>query len=214
MKKQSFLFIMFFFISMLICQIVSSQDSIVSWNYPILPGSNEQKSTPGFLEKLSLLNIPAHQLNLVTTDELTTICINYPFFGLVFTRNNLQEGYEFIKRNFNGFKELESRTNAALYLLEKYEFLNPKSFTSDDPEEVGKYMAKFTFIELLLAQADILKNCDKEVKKRIVKESIKKINEKADVKCYGIMGTSTTAFVMGRALNQIDSNSLFMRIKS
>jgi len=207
MRKSTHFKLLIVAVLLITCTNLLAQDPVAIWDYPIKPGSEEWKSLPEFIDRLGLLNIPADKLELITTDQLVKICLDYPYFGLIFTRNSLQQGYEFIRNNFNGFRELEGRLDAARYILEEYEKMNPAGFVPESsPTEIGEYMAQFTFIELLLAQYPILNSIDEDTKARIIEETLEKFKGKAGIKSYGIVGLSTTAFVMGRIIYGLDNN--------
>ena len=77
----------------------------------------------------------------------------------------------------------------------------------------GEYMARFTFIELLLAQHKIIDNVNEDVRKQIIEESIKKFREKLKIRSYGIEGLVTTTFLMARFANNLNgSQNLFKEI--
>ena len=88
MKKSTHLKLLIVAVLLITCNNLLAQDPQVTWNYPIKPGSKEWKSLPDFIDRLSLLNIPTDKLELISTDQLVKICLDYPYFGLVFTRNN------------------------------------------------------------------------------------------------------------------------------
>ena len=183
-----------------------AQEPETVWDYPIKPGSLEWKSTPNFVDRLNLLNIPTDKLESIGTDQLVRTCLDYPYFGLIFTRNSLQQGYDFIRSNFNGFRELEDRPDAVQCILKEYSKMNPTGFKPESsPAKVGEYMAQFTFIELLLAQYQILNNIDNATRKQLVENALDIYKGKAEIDSYGIIGLSTTAFVMGRATYGIDN---------
>jgi len=197
---------------------LSAQDSYVKWEYPIKYGSDEwaeRDNPPEFFEGLKLLNIPSDILGMMSTNQLVEVCLDYPLFGLVFTRNNMQQGYEFIRSHFNGFRELEDRPDACKCLLEVYEKMNPSGFAVESsPAQIGEYMAQFTFIELLLAQYPILNNADELVKKKLIEESLNKYKEKSTIESYGIDGILTSAFVMARVVNSSQDLNIYEKIEN
>ncbi|MFA5806543.1 MAG: hypothetical protein WC879_18070, partial [Melioribacteraceae bacterium] len=78
--------------------------------------------------------------------------------------------------------------------------------SKSSPEEIGEYMAQFTFIELLLAQYTTLNNINEDTKKRLIEVALEKFKGKSVIKSYGIDGLSTTAFIMGRIISGLDNN--------
>lgn len=191
-----------------ICDSAFTQNSHKNWDYPIKPGSKEWLSKSDFLERLSLLNIPDDTLKLIETDRLLNICLEYPFFGLIYTRNSLQQGYEFVQNNFNGFRELESRRDAGDIILKKYERMDPAGVLNQSSDlEAGQYMAQFAFIEILLAQDSILFKSNDETKKKIINTTFEKFNQKASKQNYGIEGLTTTALIMAKIIDKDDEKN-------
>lgn len=77
----------------------------------------------------------------------------------------------------------------------------------------GEYMTRFTFIELLLAQHEIIGNVNDDVKKQIIEESLKKFRDKLKIRSYGIEGLVTTTYVMARFVNNLNgSQNLYNEI--
>jgi hypothetical protein len=173
----------------------------VTWDYPIKPGSPEFKSSPTLSGSLALLNIPDNILKQMDTYHLVNTCLSYPQFGWVWTRNSLQEGYDFIKRNFNGFREMEIRQDAARYLLTDYQKMDPLGFNpAGSHSEIGGYIGQFVNIELMLAQYGIIHQCNATLKLYIIEEALKKFEQKSFVKNYGEIGLLTTAYILARYL--------------
>jgi hypothetical protein len=185
-----------------------------NWDYPIKPGSKEWLSKADFIERLNLLNIPDDTIKSMKTDRLMNICLEYPFFGIIFTRNSLQQGYEFIRNNFNGFRVLENRPDAADFILKKYESMDPAGVSNKSSHlEAGQYMAQFTFVEILLAQDSILFKLNDETKRAILNTTLDKFNKKANKPNYGIEGLSTTALIMAKIIDRFDDKDLKLNLK-
>ena len=217
MKKIEFLIFIFLEILGSLFMRLNAQDLVINWDYPIKPGSKEwnaREDRKNFMTGLRIMNIPSDTLELIKTEQLVKTCLNYPFWGLVFSRNSLQEGYDFIRNNFNGFRELENRSNAAQYILQEYKKMDPTDFIPESSlAQKGEYMARFTFIELLLAQHEIIGNVNDDVKKQIIEESLKKFREKLKIRSYGIEGLVTTTYVIARFANNLNgSQNLFNEI--
>jgi hypothetical protein len=204
-------------LSVAIWENAVAQNSQKNWDYPVKPGSKEWLSKSDFSERLRLLNIPDDTIKSLGTNRLLDICLEYPYFGLIFTRNSLQQGYEFIKNNFNGFRELENRRDAGIYILKKYESMDPSAVSSQSSHlEAGRFMAKFTFIEILLSQDSILFRLNDETKTKILATTLEKFNQKALKSNYGIDGLSTSALIMGKIINIYDDKDpkLSSRVKT
>jgi hypothetical protein len=214
MKKTLFLNFLIIIALGSICLRLQAQEMEISWDYPIKPGSkewDEREDRGNFMAGLRIMNIPSDTLKSINTDHLVKVCLHYPFWPQVFSRNSLQEGYDFLKNNFNGFRELENRPNAAEFILQEYKKMDPADFKPGSTlAQKGEYMARFTFIELLLAQHEIINNVNEDIKRKIIEESLKKFQEKIMIRSYGIEGLVTTAYIMARFVNNLNgSQNLF-----
>lgn len=177
-----------------------AQNEKVTWDYPIKPGSKEWLEVSDYSKRLELLNIPAPLLKKISTEELVKSCLNYPEFQLVFTRNDLQSGYNFIRSSYNGFVELETRTDAGKELMKVYAGYKPDGFALNQPDvEIGRFMSRFTFIELLLAQTDIQDKLNPGDSKELMAICSQKYKVKKErQKYYAGIGLQTTALIMAR----------------
>ena len=197
MKKQ--LLLMFFLCYG--CTILSAQTSKV-WEYPIRPGSPEWKSAKTLVERLSLYNIPVSLLNTMTTEDLVKTCLNYPELRMIFTRNSLMKGYEFIKGQFNGFRELEKRTDAGKYLMSTYSEKrhNDVSLIANKVDQ-GKFMESILYIEIILSQEPIINNMAKPEQISLKNQAIKSFENVIRLKdFYGSFPLELPALIMGRLL--------------
>lgn len=177
-----------------------AQNEKTSWDFPIKPGSKEWLSIPDFEKRLALLDIPANILQKISTEELVKTCLNYPEFGLIFTRNDLQSGYNYIRSMFNGFRELETRSDAGKALTKIYANYKPDGFDLNLPDvEVGRFVFKFNYIELLLAQTEIQNKLNLgDLKELMTICSQKYKSKKALQKYYGGIGLETTVLIIAR----------------
>jgi hypothetical protein len=197
MRKQ-FLLI---FILCSVWSIVSAQNSKV-WEYPIQPGSQEWENSNTITEKMGYYNIPVNQLNTMTTEDLVKTCLNYPELRMIFTRNSLQKGYEYLRSQFNGFKELENRTDAGKYLLNIYlEKKHDDVTLIKNLVDKGHFMSSILHVEIMLSQEPIIKNMDKldmiSLKAKAINsfESVERLKE-----FYSSFPLEMPALIMSRIL--------------
>lgn len=86
------------------------------WDYPELEGLS-------WSEQVAACQIPEEILSSLTTEELTEICLQYPFLYIdLFTSNNynITFGFNILYQEFNGIMELFNRADAAKVLLKHY----------------------------------------------------------------------------------------------
>ncbi len=180
--------------------ILSFAQEKVTWDYPVKPGTKEWENFNSYQERINAYNIPEDLIKTISTSELVKSCLNYPELRLIFTRNNIQLGYNYIKSKFNGFRELETRKDAGLELLKIYKSYKPGSFNKNSSDlEIGRYIVKFTYIELLMAQTEILNKFSSSDINELLTQANKNYKIKKNLlKYYGPMGLNTTALLMGR----------------
>lgn len=177
-----------------------AQNENATWDYPIKPGSKEWLDVSDFSKRFELLNIPEPLLKRISTEELVKSCLNYPEYRLVFTRNDLQLGYDFIRSMFNGFVELETRPDAGKELMKVYAGYKPDDFDLNSTDlEIGRFMSNFTYIEILIAQTEILNKLNPGDSHEMLSLCSQKYKQKKDrQKYYGGIGLQTTALIMAR----------------
>jgi hypothetical protein len=170
------------------------------WDYPVKPGSEEWLKIADFEKRLTLLDIPESILQKISTEELVNGCLSYPEFGLIYTRNDFQSGYDYIRSMFNGFRELETRSDAGKVLMKIYAGYKPDGFDlSSSDLEIGRFVFKFNYIELLLAQPGIQNNLGKGDLNELMTMCSQKYKEKKALqKYYGGIGLETTALIIAR----------------
>jgi len=103
------------------------------------------------------IQIPEIQLKTISTDELLENCLNYPYLVDVMFAQNIPLMFKYIRQEYNGFNELFGRQDAADKILNRFlnfEFQKIDEFQED--YEKGLYVFKFCYLNLLLAQDDII----------------------------------------------------------
>lgn len=177
-----------------------AQNEKITWDYPVKPGSKEWLNIEDYFKRFELLNIPAPLLKKISTEELVKSCLNYPEYRLIFTRNDLQSGYNFIRSMFNGFVELETRSDAGKELMKVYAGYKPDGFDLNSTDlEIGKFMSKFANIEILIAQTEILNKLNPGDLREMLTICSQKYKQKKDrQKYYGGIGLQTTVLILAR----------------
>ena len=140
-----------------------AQTEEVTWNYPVHPGTEEWNKLNTFPERFNALNVPDDILTEMTTENLVKTCLRYPWWILITSRDNNQDGYDFLKSVFNGFRELEKRKDAGTELLKVYEKMMPEDiYQYKTLVKQGVICFEFTYIEMLLSQTNVLENMEDE----------------------------------------------------
>ena len=112
-------------------------------------------------QKFDACQIPDSIISNLSTEQLVELCASHPLNPLCYAYNNPMQGALIIMHNFNGFEELQSRSDAAEKLINFYENVN---FTtvSNEPYpitiECNKKLyraSNIAFIEFMLASDEI-----------------------------------------------------------
>lgn len=80
--------------------------------YPITPDNEEWLQMESHLERVAACQIPADILSRMSTDALVETIANYPLLIDVLLFDHAQDAYQTILEGFNGFQELEKRSDA------------------------------------------------------------------------------------------------------
>ena len=96
-----------------------SAQTVNKWDYP--RGTEEWRTTANKQEKISLCQIPQKVLNALSTEELTELCLRYPYVSNVLSFKSLNKGLDQLSEEFNGTEELFKRQDASKELLKHYQ---------------------------------------------------------------------------------------------
>jgi len=101
---------------------------------------------------------------------------------------------------FNGFVELETRSDAGKELMKIYTGYKPDGFDLNSTDlEIGKFMSRITHIEIIIAQTEILNKLNPGDLRELLSLCSQKYKQKKDrQKYYGRIGLHTTALIIAR----------------
>ncbi|NJO00384.1 MAG: hypothetical protein HC880_00710 [Bacteroidia bacterium] len=183
-----------------------SQDYGNVYEFPIKPGTEAWKEFKTGQEMKDACQIPAHILKTMSTEALVNTYLNYPLLSTIYAYNSIQIGFEKITQDFNGLQELLRRNDALGSTLKIYKQIDAnvidKTWTA---EQKGGFSFKFSYLEILMAQPELLRNLTLEERKNLVEESLNKFkakDENPDI--FGGFGLLTSALVMGRVIEEKD----------
>lgn len=114
-------------------------------------------------ERVLASQIPRDELKKMSTEELITAVLEYPCFIDMIFYNTYQEGYEVVRDNFNGLRELMSREDSGEYLLEAYKNVEFSEIMSiSDEEEQFNESLQLLYLETVLAQPAVTETLSNE----------------------------------------------------
>ena len=147
------------------------------------------------------LNLSEETLGCITTKGLVETCLNYPELRLFWTRNSFQLGYDYLKTIFNGFAELENRSDAGGKLLKAYSRYLPSdilNFTT--PIEQGKFTFTLIYYEILMSQKPILNSLKSSDAQILITKLLSNFYSIQSLPAYSLLNQQSIAFLLGRLL--------------
>ncbi len=172
------------------------------YDYPVKPGTKEWKAFTTHEQKRQACQIPQSVLNSMSTPDLVVTCLNYPLYGDMMAYDRVQEGFEYVKKGFNGLQELLKRNDVGAGIVELYDKMDPDAIDKNwTPTEKGKHSFKFFNIEILLAQDEVISNLSKKDRINLLREAHEKLKVKQQhPEIYGFMGFANNVLLMGRIM--------------
>lgn len=123
--------------------------------------------------------IPDDVLKRLTTEALLLSCLKFPFLMEIYATNSVQKGFTFQHDNFNGLQELFKRPDAAATMLKFYQRLRTAdAATKASPAEGGRFSFELSFVEIFLAQREMVRQLSKTELKVLAAECLTKYDEK------------------------------------
>jgi hypothetical protein len=173
------------------------------YNYPVKHGTKTWDTITSYADRRSACQIPAPVIARMTTGTLLESILNYPLLGDLHLFSSFQQGFEKVRQHFYAIDSLLNRPDLVNAFLQAYRQQDPLQVnTRKSPIDIGSYMLKFSFLEMLGAQDELLSKLDAPRKAAFAKELISKyeVKNKA-VDKYGALGLSTTSWTLSRIMN-------------
>ena len=192
-------------ILLLALPVLSFAQQEVTWDYPVKPGTKEWKSQiKNNEDRIRLCQIPPEVLPNLPTKELTKIVLDYPLFRTITAFGPLQNGFNILKKQFNGFDELFARKDAAEEIVLTYNERDHKRIEANWGNiEKGDWRFFIFDTEILLSQNEILSKLSEQELKVLLKESINKFNSKMEVG-YSLYVAHTSLLLAGRIMDKLE----------
>jgi hypothetical protein len=202
--KKRLLFIFIFIFSF----VIYAQEK---WFYPIKPGTKEWMELESNKEKVEVCQIPENILQKISTNDLMTLCLQYPLLYDVFAFNNLNDGLKKLFSDFNGIREFSKNENAINRLQEQYlsEIRNfTEKLNKGSDLEIGYSIINISILEVLLSYSDFHIGTSKESQKKILENLLFGYREKIKYAEYfqGI-GFTSNLFARAHLILKIDTAS-------
>ena len=152
----------------------------------------------------------------MSTKDLLESCLKYPLLLNFLAYNDNKLGFETMCNEFNGFLELFKRKDAGKCLVEKYRSMNAEVLLNDTiPSYKGHETFRFSVIELILTDDNVLSNLNTSDKMLLLKEAMKGYDMKMKHKeIYGVFGQMTSVFLTIRVLNTMGNKDWDLYVRN
>lgn len=168
--------------------------------YPISPDTEAWLGLDTHEKMLEATQIPVDVLSRLSTGSLLQAVLAYPLYGDMLAYNRLQQGFDNVSTTFNGLQELLHRPDAANEIVKLYSAMNPRALEKDwTIEQQGDFQRYFMYVEILLAQPEILSQLSQQQLDELLKSTWDKMlakQEMADV--FGVEGLKSSLLLAGR----------------
>jgi hypothetical protein len=187
-------------------------DKKTVWDYPVKPATEEWKNFKSNQEMVDACQIPEKVLAILSTEELTDICLHYPLIADVFAFENTNEGLAKLIDDFNGIRELYKRTDVSRSLSKRYlqkvqdfSFLEGKSSNV----EKGYFIISVSVLEVFLSRIEWPDNNEKTIHKELLQNLVLGYEEKCKYLDYFKgFGLQTNFYSRSHVIAKLDKLSI------
>ncbi len=151
------------------------------YHFPVRGGMEEWKAFTSHAQMLEACMVPDGILATMSTEGLIKTCMDYPLKNDLGNYNDFQMGFECVTRGFNGLQDLLKRKDTGTKLLVYYRSMKPGGFNRAwSLADKGFYAFDIMFVEMILAQDQVLGNLTVHEQKELLVVCIKKAEERTD----------------------------------
>jgi hypothetical protein len=176
---------------------VSANERQTSYDYPIVPGTDEWSTLTTHDQMVQSCQIPEDILETIPTASLVDSVLNYPLLADMFLFNDFQQGFEVIYNQFNGIKELFTREDVGTVLWEKYQSYTiavPNNWTIT---EKANKVFEIEKIEMLLAQNTVFDSLNNKQLNSLLSAARNAYSDKQqNAEIYAGLGTIPTRLIL------------------
>lgn len=176
------------------------------YEYPVRPGTEAWQALRSHDEMVRATQVEPTVLASLSDSALLGAVLDYPLLGDILAHDSPQQGFDALRNQFAALDELLARPGTPEVVLGHYRRLDASAIS---PllrlEEQGRRAREVAFVELLLAQPELLDRMDATAVDELLAETLIKRQQKLDrFDVYGHAELESTAFVAGRALRRAE----------
>lgn len=152
-----------------------------SYRFPVRGGMEEWKAFTSHVQMLEACMVPPDVLAAMSTEGLIKTCMDYPLKNDLGNYNDFQKGFECVASGFNGLQELLKRKDVGTKLIAYYSAMKPEAFDrSLSLADKGFYAFDIMYVEMMLAQSQVLDNLAVQEQKELLAMCLEKSEIRTD----------------------------------
>lgn len=153
-------------------------------------------------ESFHLYKIPEQVLQCISTEGIIKSCLTFPEMRMIWTRNSLQQGFDYIEDKCNGFDELWIREDKNRSLIDLYMQLNfERDWTDFTLLENGGYVIDIISYELILSQEEVLLDLTEQQKLELFQLALNNQETKLkSIEYFGGLGVASSQAILSRIM--------------
>jgi len=192
----------YFFIISLLTILGCSKDPCNDLDSGVYKYPEKEAKGKSLAESIELYRIPEQVLQCISTEGLILSCISYPEMRMIWTRNSLQQGFDYIEDKCNGYEELWRREDKNQVFIDLYLLLDfERNWTDFTDLENGQYVDNIIRHELIMAQDEILMDLTDNEKLDLFqlvleKQKVKKLKSQD----FGVLGMAGSIAILSRIM--------------
>jgi len=184
---------------------------VVSWDYPLKPGTQDWSLLHNQRSKVQACQIPDDILTTLSSDDLIVLYLKYPLLFNILSFSTLHKGMDKQNLNFNGYNELTSSSNEPHLPFYRHLNISPDNF---DPNWTSIRKGSFAFniisLELILSQNEILQKLTYTDKKLLLTDAITKLDVKRKyVQVHDYLGLKSSCYLIISLLQEFNKVNQF-----
>jgi hypothetical protein len=188
----------------ILCDCIHNSTPKDTYIYPVRPGTSKWNELENGYQRINVCQVPDSILLEISTEGLIETCLTHPLlFELIYTDlpgGGLQWAMEKMIKNYNCFSELSKRQNAGIYLLKRYQLINPCCVKKTN--KPGEFANSFSEFEMILSQKCFMEQLSDNELLELISKAFSNYNEKLEYEDYfsWVYGMNTSVLLIGRGM--------------
>jgi len=176
------------------------------YSFPLYPGDEEWNLYIDDINKIKeKLRLPKHLLKIMRTADLLEVCLDYQYMIDFLFYDDLQTGFEYLCKEFNGYDELLQRQDLAqtMLLKQNIQWRKMEKVKSLSDLEKGNYAIQCDLFKILLAQDRTLNAFDVTELRQMIDLCFTNVRrEHAEPELFSSFDYSITLFLYARIIQR------------